>query len=96
MKGENIKMKTQYFEFGEVHMTQGVQEDLEMEEVFKLLQWHGQLNKGLLNEDDQNANWYALKHNGRIVSHYLMHNEHYYVITEHDRSYTTVMRTEEY
>ena len=39
---------------------------------------------------------YALAHEQRVFSHYYVDEEHVYVITEADRSATTVMLTREY
>lgn len=90
------KMKTQYFEFGEVYVAREANESLEPQEVFKLLEWHGQLKRGELGTEDREANWYALKHEGRILSRFRLNGTSYYVITEPDRSYTTIMEVDEY
>lgn len=89
-------MLTQYFEFGRVLVTAGAEMALEYEEIFDLLRWHGQLKKGDLCEEDYNLNRMALKTGDRILSCYIIRGEKFYVITEGDRSYTTLMKAEEY
>lgn len=89
-------MKTQYFNFGEIVMTHGVSLELEMEEVIQLLTWHGQLKQGELSETDYQENWNAMRTNERIFNAYMLNGQKYYVITEWDRSVTTVLKPEEY
>lgn len=89
-------MKTQYFEFGEVYITHNANLSLDQSEVFQLLEWHGQLKQGELEKEDKDQNWYALKHQLRILSRFFLNGQSYYVITEADRSYTTIMLVEEY
>lgn len=89
-------MKTQYFNFGEIVMTHGVSLELEMEEVLQLLTWHGQLKQGELSETDYQENWNAMRSGDRIFSAYRMNGQKYFVITEWDRSVTTVLKPEEY
>lgn len=89
-------MKTSYFEFGEVYATAEANTLLSDEEKLKLLTWHGQLKSGELCRADQEANRYALKHQLRILSRFSINGQSYYVITEADRSYTTIMLVEEY
>lgn len=89
-------MKTSYFEFGEVYVARHAKLSLDQSEMFKLLEWHGQLKQGELEKEDKEQNWYALKHGERILSRFNMNGISYYVITEADRSYTTIMEVDEY
>ena len=89
-------MRTQYFNFGEVYTTPGVNAELDLDDVLLLLTWHGQMKQGELCEEDYKQNQFALKHGQRIFSVYMMNGEKYYVITEWDRSVTTVLKPEEY
>ena len=89
-------MKTQYFDLGQIVTTSGVVAELNVEEIIQLLIWHGQLKKGELCEEDYLLNRQALKNNERIFSAYLMNGEKYYIITEWDRSVTTVLKPDEY
>lgn len=89
-------MRTQYFCFGQIYTTPKVNEYLSVDEIIHLLLWHGQLKAGELGEDDQKANRDALIHGGRIFSCYSINGMNYFVITESDRSMTTVLRADEY
>lgn len=51
---------------------------------------------GELGTDDCTANQNALTWGGRVLSKYSVKDHSFYVITEHDRSYTTLMLTHEY
>ena len=53
-------------------------------------------NWGDLDESDKKANDKALKTDDRILSAYNMDDRKIYIITEWDRSYTTVMFANEY
>jgi hypothetical protein len=57
---------------------------------------HATEDWGDLGHSDKAANKAALKHGGRIFSAYDWHGQRWYVITEHDRSYTTVMLASDY
>jgi hypothetical protein len=46
--------------------------------------------------DDERANDYAVKHGERILSAYTIAGRKFYVITEWDRSATTILLAEEY
>lgn len=89
-------MLTTYFEFGELVITSGAKMELEIEEIVTLLKWHGQLKQGELCDEDYQMNREALKTNDRIFSAYKVNNQKYYVITEWDRSATTILKPEEY
>jgi hypothetical protein len=49
-----------------------------------------------LGDEDRQTNDMAMKNGGRILSAWTLDGEGYYVITEHDRSVTTIMRKEDY
>jgi hypothetical protein len=51
---------------------------------------------GDLGDDDKQLNDQALIDNGRLLSAYVVAGQKLYVITEHDRSVTTMMLAEEY
>lgn len=61
------------------------------------LERHQRGDWGNLGNSDKQANEDALKHGGRILSKYLLKDgTPIYVITEADRSYTTVMLVGDY
>ncbi|HZW13540.1 MAG TPA: hypothetical protein VFF81_10160 [Noviherbaspirillum sp.] len=58
---------------------------------------HANGDWGEVNADDKRANEEALRHSMRILSRYqLSDGENIYIITEHDRSHTTIMLRSEY
>lgn len=69
--------------------------------ILDVLGWHGAGEWGKLGDEDKRANEYALAHGERILSRYELGDDDsgeisVYVITEWDRSYTTVMRVQDY
>ena len=62
-----------------------------------LLARHVQGDWGMVPPDDQTANDEALQNGGRILSSYILGtNDVLWIITEHDRSTTTILRPSEY
>ena len=51
---------------------------------------------GDLCADDVKANVHAIQHDERILSAYVLNGEKLYVITERDRSVTTLLMANEY
>ncbi len=51
---------------------------------------------GDLEANDVAANVHAIQHDERILSAYVLHGEKFYVITEWDRSVTTLLLAREY
>jgi hypothetical protein len=62
----------------------------------KLLWRHHCGDWGDLDTEDKQANEDALEHGTRILSAYRMQNEKIYIITEADRSMTTILFAREY
>ncbi len=62
----------------------------------ELVARHASGDDGDLCKADQQLNDLAIETEGRIFSSYLIHGTKFYVITEWDRSYTTVMLAEDY
>lgn len=86
----------QRFSFGQVVMSHGASQELELDEVFDLLARHGALEQGELGADDYSMNIKAVEEGDRVFSCYRVRGERYYVITEWDRSVTTILKPEEY
>lgn len=87
------------FDLGRILATPGALELLErpgVPAVNDLLQRHAALDGGDLSADDQKANQYALTHGERIFSAYQIGDERVFVITEADRSLTTLLLSHEY
>ena len=62
----------------------------------ELVNRHASGDDGDLCKADQQLNDLAIETEGRIFSSYLINGTKFYVITEWDRSYTTVMLAEDY
>lgn len=62
----------------------------------ELVERHVSGDGGNLCKADQQLNDLAIKTDGRVFSSYTINKTKFYVITEWDRSYTTVMLTEDY
>lgn len=86
------------FRLGKVVITQGANEELDIVSVLNTL--HNKYMKcdwGDLCDEDKKQNVEALKDGGRILAAYKDVNERkFWVITEADRSYTTILLPEEY
>jgi hypothetical protein len=85
------------FRLGRVVVTRGVIESLEPELVMFALARHASGDWGELCDFDKTQNELAVEHGDRILSKYKnQDDEMFYIITEWDRSTTTVLLTHEY
>lgn len=87
------------FLLGRIVATPGALEALESNEqqVMELLQRHVVLDPGELDEEDQQTNEDAVAHGERILSSYLLKDStKIWIITEADRSATTILLPDEY
>jgi hypothetical protein len=92
-------MGLQLFPLGRLVATPGVLEALERvgETPTKYLVRHMTLDPGELDAHDQLANRRAMQEGGRILSAYLLDDgTRIWIITEADRSLTTLLLPEEY
>ena len=89
--------KHQRFALGRLLITPGAKEALEESEVLQSLGRHASGDWGDVSEDDAKENEFSVSRNLRIFSVYHSSNgEKFWVITEADRSVTTVLLPEEY
>lgn len=86
------------FELGQIYLTKGIREYFSCDIVLvsQLVFRHGMREWGDLDAEDRKANEDAIKNGERIVSVYHTQDEKIYVITEWDRSMTTVLLADEY
>lgn len=90
-------MNTGLFRLGQLVATHAVMEGLELEEIQELVSRHVNGDFGYLCQEDAEMNMSAIATGGdRIFSAYEVHDMKYYVITEWDRSVTTVLEANEY
>jgi hypothetical protein len=85
------------FNVGQVVATRNVMEVLEQKEMFQLVNRHSTGDFGDLDKSDTQMNKNAIKTGeDRIFSAYTIKGKKIYVITEYDRSITTVMLASDY
>jgi hypothetical protein len=85
------------FPLGEVVITRNAADALHAEDVKICLGRHANGDWGDLCEEDQHSNEIALKQDLRLFSVYCDRaSVKFYIITEHDRSVTTILLPEDY
>jgi hypothetical protein len=86
------------FKVGQVVATPGALAFCELHGVnpLSLIGRHVGGDFGDLDESDVQANVHAMQHDERILSAYKMHDAKLYVITEWDRTVTTLLMASEY
>lgn len=89
------------FDLGQTVITQGVsilmeQGNLSRTEINKMFLDHATGEWGELCKADKKMNEVAITNGDRILSKYTVNDYEFYVITEADRSATTVLLTHEY
>jgi hypothetical protein len=90
---------TPKFELGQVVTTPGAMQSLERagQDAAFFLEKHVTGDWGNVCQEDQNSNFQALRDGDRLVSMYMtLKSEAILIITEHDRSATTILLPEEY
>ena len=85
------------FPFGQIVATPNALAHVPNDEILKALSRHLQGDWGTLDGEDKNANEQALKHGGRLFSAYeSAQSIKFWIITEADRSVTTILLPEDY
>jgi len=84
------------FQLGQVVATPGAIAELDGPDMIDLLIAHADMEQGELGNEDHQLNVLAVKDGSRIVSKFKVRSTSFYVITEADRSVTTVQLPEEY
>ncbi len=85
------------FELGQVVLTAGVEASIPAEEISAALSRHAYGDWGDLCAEDKAKNELALKNGSRLVSVYTTQDgTRFWIITEADRSVTTILLPEEY
>ena len=88
---------TQKFELGQVLITPGAHDDLELKDVMSSLVRHAGGDFGDVCEEDRELNEEAVEIGERILSSYHDRNGvKFWIITEWDRSATTILLPSEY
>lgn len=85
------------FDLGNTVSTSNALDSLNPDDVLDALHRHRHGDWGELDEADKDINEQAVEHGQRIFSRYHDRNRTlFYVVTEHDRSVTTVLLPEDY
>jgi hypothetical protein len=84
------------FDLGQIVITRGVHDQCKPEQVMRYLERHATGDWGELDPEDRQANESALRGGYRLLSSYGKGDDRVWVITEADRSVTTVLLPEEY
>ena len=85
------------FELGQVLITPGAYEELNLRDAANGLLRHARGDFGEVSEEDKALNEEAIETGDRILSAYFDRDGvKYWIITEHDRSATTVLLPSEY
>lgn len=85
------------FNLGNLCYTPGAMDSIGLIEIHKAVERHSVLDQGELDEFDHKQNQDAVKNgDNRIFSCYKIRGHNVYVITEEDRSVTTVLLAVEY
>lgn len=88
------------FELGRIVMTRGVADWVEQNppyrNLFPLLDRHEQGDWGEVDGEDKQTNNEALELGNRVLSAYTLDGEKIWIITEWDRSVTTILFPSEY
>ena len=85
------------FDLGQVVATQGVLSEIPSSNIYAALRRHSEGDWGEVSEEDRKRNDDAVKNGERIISSYrAFDGTKFWIITEWDRSYTTVLLPEEY
>ena len=86
-----------YVSLGKVVMTPCASEVLSEQDIIAALSRHKRGDWGEVSEVDGKANNTALKHGGRLLSAYTgADGDKFWIITEADRAYTTIMLPDDY
>lgn len=85
------------FALGAVCVTGGAEQALAPEDIIAAITRHARGDWGDIDDDDWNENETSLQNGHRLLSNYFAKNgTRFWVITESDRSVTTVLLPEEY
>lgn len=85
------------FPLGRLMMTRGVAaKGFAPDVLMSLLERHQSGDFGDINDDDRQENLHSIEHDLRILSAYTIQGTKLWVITEADRSVTTILQPDEY
>lgn len=89
-------MTGQRMALGKVYITPGVEDHIRFETVVASLDRHSRGDWGEISDHDKDVNAEALENGEQVMSAYTSHGVKFWIITEADRSITTVLLPDEY
>lgn len=89
-------MKALQFSLGQLVMTPGAEQTFDMDTRVKCLKRHASRDWGDIDPEDATNNDLGVERNGRILSAYNIGEHQLWIITEADRSVTTLLLPSEY
>ena len=84
------------FPYGRIAATRRVIDELDGRTISRLLTRHLHCDWGDVCDEDWKINDHAVKNGERLLSAYLVADEKVFIITERDRSTTTILFADEY
>lgn len=81
---------------GQILITPGAKEAVPTYDVIQALIRHQKGDWGIVSDEDKNDNDMAVENGYRIISAYMSGDTKFWIITEWDRSATTIMLPEDY
>ena len=85
------------FSLGKLVVTRGVADgEFALDELLNLVHRHVTGDFGIIDEEDHQENLLSIREGFRIMSAYIINDTKLWVITEADRSVTTILLPEEY
>ena len=91
-----IELTAAKFPLGQVVMTSNAADQLAAEDIQNALTRHAAGDWGEVCEEDRHENELSLKEGYRLLSVYRSGDTKFWIITERDRSVTTVLMPEDY
>jgi hypothetical protein len=92
-----MSVQTAKFSLGRMIATPNALASIPNDEILHAMSRHVRADWGELDPEDLQANEHALQFGGRLFSSYLSsQNVRFWIITEHDRSVTTVLLPMDY
>lgn len=87
----------QLFELGQIVATKNVLSTVQADDILKGLRRHAVGDWGELCDEDRESNEEGIRHGARLLSAYIdRFGTRYWIITEWDRSVTTILLPEDY
>lgn len=93
---ESMRSSRALFDLGNIVTTKSIADSVEPSKIASMIRNHITGDFGVLCNEDIEANQDAIKNGERVLSAYMVNGKKVYIITEWDRSYTTVLYADEY